>query len=352
LYPTEAKERWSTPTFTVRSRANRRRHRHKYKLSGIHIIMAAILLAIMTFASISIFEWLWGSFLNCSMFTLGGVSIEGNHRVSSADILDAANLGIGTDSVYSVMSHIIQKRIESQFRYLERVKVKRGIARKQGGWIHGWVTIEVQEREPVALVEGYSDSSFLDEKLEQNFAQAFSKGLSFMIIDNRGFILEEGIRPPREGMPVIVGVRGIALTNSGGAMPLELKVALDIIENARSVIPELFHEISYIDVRDQDDIILALDTGSEEDVASLSASVLSPESTPMQRPVSSKTDIRLASDRIREAMVDILPVIMKRRAENKKTECLDARFPGAVYCTSGSDLVPEDVGNANARVDS
>lgn len=330
LYPIEAKERWSTPTFTVRSRANRRRHRHK--LSGIHIIMAAILLAIMTFASISIFEWIWGSVLSCSMFTLGGVSIEGNHRVSSADILDSANLHIGIDGIYSIMPHITEKRIESQFRYLERVKVKRGIARKQGGWIHGWVTIEVQERQPVALVEEDNDS--------------------FMIIDNRGFILEEGIRPPREGMPVIVGVQGRALSTSGGSMPPALEVALDIIQNARSVIPELFHEISYIDVRDQDNIILVLDTRSQEGMVSLGASVLRPESTPIQHPVSSKTNIRLASDRIREAMVDVLPVIMKRRAENKKTECLDARFPGAVYCTSGSDLVPAYAGKANTRVDS
>jgi len=321
LYPIEAKERWSTPTFTVGSRANRRRHRHK--LSGLHIIMAALLLATMTFASISIFEWLWGRFLNCSMFTLGGVSIEGNHRVNSSDILDAANLGIGADSVYSIMSHVTEKRIEGQFRYLERVKVKRRIARKQGGWIQGWVTIEVEEREPVALVEEDSDS--------------------FMIIDNRGFILEEGVQAPREGTPVIIGVQGTALSSSGPA----LEVALDIIENARSVIPELFHEISHIDVRDQDNIILALDTGSEEDAASLGASVLSPESTPIPNLVSSKTSIRLASDRIREAMMDILPVIMKRRAENKRTEYLDARFPGAVYCTSGSDLVPADAGKAN-----
>ncbi len=266
------------------------------------------------------------------MFTLGGVSIEGNHRVSSADILGSANLGIGTDSIYSIMSHIIEKRIESQFRYLERAKVKRGIARKQGGWIQGWVTIEVQEREPVALVEEDNNS--------------------FMIIDNRGFILEEGVQPPYQGMPVIVGVQGTALSSSGAAMPPALEVALDIIENARSVTPELFHEISYIDVRDQDNIILALDTGSEEDAASPGASVLSPESTTTQQPVSSKTNIRLASDRIREAMKDILPVIMKRRAENKKTVCLDARFPGAVYCVPGSDLVTEDVGNANARGDS
>ncbi len=349
MYPIEAKERWITPTFAVRSRANRRRRRHK--LSGLLMIMAAVLLAIMTFAGISIFEWLWGSFLNCSMFTLGGVSVEGNHRVGSADILDAANLGIGTDSVYSIMSHITEKRIESQFRYLERVKVKRRIARRQGGWIQGWVTIEVEEREPVALVEEDSDSSFLDKKLEQNSAQAF-KGLSFMIIDNHGFILEEGVQSPRESMPVIVGVHGTALSNSGGAMPPELEIALDVIENARSVIPELFHEISHIDARDQDNIVLALDTGSGEDMANLGASVLSPESTPIQHPVSSKTNIRLASDRIREAMRDILPVIMKRRAENKRTEWLDARFPGAVYCTSGSDLVPEDMGNANARGDS
>jgi len=279
------------------------------------MIMAVIILAITTFASISIFEWLWGSFLTCSMFTLGGVSIEGNHRVNSADIMDAANLRIGAGSIYSIMSHITEKRIESQFRYLEQVTVKRRIVRKQDGWIQGWVTIEVKEREPVALVEEDSNS--------------------FMITDNRGFILEEGVKSPREGMPVIVGVNARALNTSGGAMSPALEVALDIIENARSMIPELFHEISYIDIRDQDDIILVLDTGSEEDVAGFSASVLSPESTPIQYQVSSETNVRLASDRIREAMRDILPVIIKRRAENKKTECIDARFPGAVYCSGG-----------------
>ena len=321
----------------------RRLNRRKYKrrFSNLRMLAVAILLALITSASILAFERLRDGLLDSSIFTLDGVSIQGNRRISSADILDASNLRVGIDSIYSIIPHIVEKRIRARFRYLERVEVQRRLAHEQDGKMHGWVTITVKEREPVAFVGSGRDAD------------------SFAVIDIHGFILEEDIRREasdmrqeteglesqvsslksqvsRHGdMPVIVG----SVRHASWVMGL----ALDAFTIARSVIPELFDEISYIDARDPDNVILILDTRWRNPASSI------------QYPVSSKVTIQIASGRIEEGLGDVLPVIMEFREKNGarsdakeernrdgRTEgsplsqnsyvSFDARFPGAIYC--------------------
>jgi len=285
------------------------------KFSNIRMLAMMILLAVITLASISAFEWARdGFFRRSTIFTLKGVSIQGNHRISSADILDASNLRVGTDSIYSIMPHIVEKRIKSRLRYLEQVEVQRGFLRSEG--MYGWVTIMVKEREPVAFVGSGKDAG------------------SFAIIDANGFVMEEGIREretlnvKREtlgDMPVIVGVDAGTLKSGAQNRPPALDLALNVLTNARSVIPELLDKISYIDAREPDNIILTLDTG----YSILASSI--------QHPVSNKVTVRIASDRIKEGLGNILPVIGKRGdrgtlLSRNSHVFLDARFPGAVYC--------------------
>jgi cell division septal protein FtsQ len=331
-------------------RLNRRKYRRR--LSSLHTLVMIIPLAIITLASISAFEWLWGNFLNFPIFTLKGVSTQGNGRISSAEVLGASNLHVGTDSIYSIMSHIIEKRIKARFRYLEQVEVQRRLVLERSKGIYGWVTIVVKEREPVALVSSGRDVD------------------SFMVIDAHGFILEERSQYPYGDMPVIIGVDGETLKNiaqdESGATDANvcstLDLALDVLADARSVIPELFDGISYIDARDPDDIILALDAGCWmlDTGYSIAASGI-------QHPVSGKAIIRIASGRIEEGLSNALPVIMKRREQNgvrsgigttehrdndfpvlmsRRTKIplpqnprvsFDARFPGAVYVRAMGD---------------
>jgi hypothetical protein len=332
------------------------RRKYKRRFSNLRMLAVAILLALITSASILAFERLRDGFLDSSIFTLDGVSIQGNRRISSADILDASNLRVGIDSIYSIIPHIVEKRIRARFRYLERVEVQRRLAHEQDEKMHGWVTITVKEREPVALVGSGRDAD------------------SFAVIDIHGFILEEDsghetsdMRQETEGlesevsslksqvsrhgdMPVIVGSVRHASWITG--------LALDVLTVARSVIPELFDEISYIDARDPDNIILILDTGLGSSDQSLGNKGFFPDpslESSIQYPVSSKMTIQIASRRIEEGLGDILPVIMEFREKNGigsdakeernrdgRTEgsplsrnshvSFDARFPGAVYC--------------------
>ncbi|MBM3211328.1 cell division protein FtsQ [Candidatus Poribacteria bacterium] len=139
---------------------------------------------------------------------------------------------------------------------------------------------------------------------------------SFMVVDNNGILLEElkgdvRFTGPYLNMPVIIGVDEVVLKNRKGEIP-EVDTALEVISKARVSIPELFNQISYIDSREPEDIKLYL-----------------------QNPgLSSRTElkIRLAKDRIKEGLEDVLPVVKKIRLDRKEVEYIDLRFPGAVYC--------------------
>jgi len=276
---------------------------------SIPLVLAVVFsLVIITLVSISTFEWLRNSFLNSRIFTLKEISIQGNHRISLEDIKYASRLNIGEDSIYSNMPHITEKRIKSLSRYLEQVQVERKFSLRRSEGMGGWVNITVKEREPAALV-------------------SIGQGAdSFIVVDAHGFAVERVTADPYTGpkssygdnLPVVVGidVRDLKL-GVENELP-ELKLALNVLEDARSVIPELFDKISCIDARDQDNIVLRLQTHS----VSLASG---------NQPVS-ETDILIASDRIEEGMRSILPVIMKRMEEAKETEYIDARFPGAIYC--------------------
>jgi cell division septal protein FtsQ len=276
------------------------RKKYKRRLSGFHTLVIMILLAIVTSASISAFEKLQGVLLNSSIFALKGVSIQGNHRISSADILDALDLTSGTDSIYSIMSHIVEKRIKARFRYLEQVEIERKA--------NGWMTIMIEEKEPVALIADSRDADCFD------------------ICDAHGSILEEEVRPSHAGMPVII--RPVTGDDASRAIIL----ALDVLAHSRSVIPELCSEISCIDTRDPDNIILTLDPGYPLVKPGMLNAGYSEPASSIQHPVSRNVIVRIASDRIREGLSDILPIVIRRREESKETKYIDARFPGAVYC--------------------
>ncbi len=285
---------------------NKKKFRRKLTISLM--LVMTLLLAIMTSASISAFEWLRGNILNSHVFTLKEISVRGNHRVSSTDILNAADLNLGIDNIHSIMYNIVEKRIKAQVRYLEQVEIRRRLVLERSKGIYGLVTIAVEEREPVAIVslDGHA-------------------GNSSVIVDENGFILEKvemnldtRTASSHKNMPVIVGIDKKFVTDNASRVVdcPTLNLALDVLANARSIIPELFDKISRIDARNPDNIILCLQERSKTETDS--------------------SLVVIAADRIKEGLSSVLPVIINRRKENQETGYIDARFPGAVYCSKQS----------------
>jgi cell division septal protein FtsQ len=274
------------------------------KLPNSYVATFMILSAMMTSASIYASERIFKTFTNSSFFVLKGMSICGNNKVSTSDIINATGLDIGNDRIGSFIPYIIENRIKSYSRYVEQIKIKRNLA-------CGQLEINVKEREPVAIVAESKDARVLKIVDVNGFIidELTSKDFALSSYKNIPFIFESSfVGKKRQGEPCI------ERNPSNLSDPSELYVvsesaclALNVFSEIHSVVPNIISNISNIDARDPDDVIIRMKNGS---------------------------NIRIASDRIKEGLVDVKHWMTNPGKQNSATNFnyIDARFPGAVYC--------------------
>jgi len=234
---------------------------------------------------------------------LRGMSIYGNNIVSTSDILNATGLDIGTDRICSFMSHVVEKRIKSHSRYVGQVEIKRDL-------IHSNLIINVKEREPVAIIAESRDAKLfkvvdangfiIDELTSKDFALSTYESIPFIFEGNNFGTKRQG--EPNEINPSnLSDLSGLYLASKSACL------ALNVLSEIRSVVPNIIRKISDIDARDPDDVIIHLNIG---------------------------LNLRLASDRIKEGLFDVKFWMTNLKNHNSGTDFnyIDARFPGAVYC--------------------
>lgn len=267
------------------------------RISNSVIALLMLALGITTFGSIYASDKIYKKFTNSSFFVLKGVSIYGNSIINSSDILKSAKINIGTDGIASLMPDIIENRIKSQLRYIQNVEVKSDL-------LNGQLIIKVDERKPIAIVAESKEA------------------LVFAVIDINGF-LTEIITKDELSLPLyknLIFINNNAksinkwnidnITDSDvdsyvNSKPVNL--SLNVISEIRSIIPCVYDEISSIDARDPNDIIIRLKNGLK---------------------------IRITEDRIKEGLIDISYWMINPKVQNIKASFnyIDARFPGAIYC--------------------
>ena len=280
--------------FPFRSKMAERKYipRRNHKLPYSFMVIFMLLLVIMTSASIYASEKVYKAFMNSPFFVLRGMSICGNDKVSTSDILNATGLDVGTDRICSFMSYIVEKRIKSYSRYVEQVEVKRDL-------ISGQLIINVKEREPAVIIAESRDARF------------------FRVVDINGFVLDELVSKEFASyinIPLVFesssqGKSCIGLSDSSGSYVISesTRLALNILSEIRSILPNILDKISDIDARDPDNVIIHLKSG---------------------------INVRIASDRIKEGLFNIRYWMTNPGIKHSETDFnyIDARFPEAVYC--------------------
>ena len=143
--------------------------------------------------------------------------------------------------------------------------------------LSGQLVIKVKERKPIAIVAESKNA------------------MTFDVVDINGFVMahltkDELLSYPHKDMIFIF---------KGNA-----NLALDALSGIRSIIPNIYSEISHIDARDSCDIIIHIKNGLK---------------------------VRVAGDRIKEGLIDIIHFIANPRIQEMETDLnyIDARFPGA-----------------------
>ena len=291
----------------------------KRRLSNAQIMMMIFILAVMTVAGIFSCERLKALAMNSRFFTLKSVSVEGNHKVSSADILSAASLDVGNQSIFSISPEVLALRIKSAFRYVDDVEVHRSLSLHDNVGMHGNLVISIKERQAVALVacEPAGDSCVA-------------------LIDKRGNVLEEEKQFSDKHLPVIV--KSGTETNEDGIMDVadapEVGLGLSVLADIESTAPALFDHISRVDARNPDDILLYLGKNTESQMDTITSTC---PNQSVHETAYGDIMLRFTSKQIMEALNRIKSVIMKRETENKRTTYIDARFPGALYCRGSEE---------------
>jgi len=256
------------------------------KLPNSFIVIFMILSIMLASASIYASEKIFKTFTNSSFFVLRGMSISGNNKVSTSDIINATGLDIGNDRIGSFMSYLIENRVKSYSRYVEQVEIKRDLT-------CGQLVINVKEREPIAIVAESKDARLLRIVDVNGFIidELTSKDFALSPYKNIPFIFESGL----------YDLSGLYVVSESAC------IAFNVLSEIYSTVPNIISNISDIDARDPDDVIIRMKNG---------------------------LNVRLASDRIKEGLIDVKYWITNPRKQDSATDFnyIDARFPGAIYC--------------------
>ena len=124
-------------------RAARRRKKNRRKYTVYYILAAVMMLAIGAALSLTVF------------FNITVISVAGDTRYDSEDIIDASDVLIG-DNLFRLIGSDVKDNIVSEFPYIEDVKIQRVLPEE--------LVIKVTECEPAVTVEREDEYLLLSDK--------------------------------------------------------------------------------------------------------------------------------------------------------------------------------------------
>lgn len=256
-----------------------------YKLTNAFILVMVILLVILTWGNIYIFELIKKAFFHSSIFALKNIYINGNKRVNSSDIIKASGLDVTKDGLLLLMPHIIERRIKFSSCYIDNVKLRRRL-------LDGLITIEIKEKEPAALISNSEDCNL------------------YVVVDHNGLILDKVSKANEDFLPIIYSFDGAVkryeMRKFSFLVSPSINLSLKVLRDANELKLKLLSDIHDIDAHNPDDIIVNL---------------------------KSNMKIRLSRDRLREGLIDAEHWLQKFGSDVSKFGFLymDVRFPEAIY---------------------
>jgi cell division septal protein FtsQ len=183
-------------------------------------------LALLVMLGICLFA-VWRS----ALFRLERVQITGNQRLSQADILEIAGLA----------PSMLRWEVPAA-RVQERLAAEPWIKKATVSWKGNRLLIEIEEREPLALLQ--------------------YQGRYYLVLDEQGGILGQRLLEEGDRLPV---VSGLTVTRALRGQKLSHQGLLDALAILAWTAPELRGQISEVQVREDNYIRFIMATGATVD---------------------------------------------------------------------------------------
>lgn len=217
------------------------------------------------------------------------IAVSGNKYYTQKEVIAALDLSPRQSDVHTISRSLIEKRLKQKLSYVKQAHISKNILKRS-------LTLEITEREPVALLK-YSENS----------------RISFVWIDLEGYVLEHvNSRPASDSAVTIIGARP-QVPNVGDRVDSHsVQLALNVLNLALSLTPEIVPMLQTIDANQPDKITLEF---SNVPIAWISSDLI-------------KTGIYHIS-----LFMKNQPALIKKgqQTSNPLNGYLDARFEDAIY---------------------
>ena len=171
--------------------------------------------------------------LEVGFFHIKQISVSGNEHYTQKEVIAALNLSPRQSDVHTISGSAIEQRLKQKLSYVKQAHISKSILKRS-------LTLEITEREPVALLKYPEDSP-----------------IRFVLVDLEGYALEH--------IELLSGSNSIVtIINNGRQLPSvgdrvdsgSVQLALNVLKLVLSLAPEIIPTLQTIDANQPDKITL------------------------------------------------------------------------------------------------
>ncbi len=171
--------------------------------------------------------------LEVGLFRVKQISVSGNARYTQKEVIAALDLSSRQSDVHTISRSVIEQRLKQKLSYVKQAHLSKSILKRS-------LTLEITEREPVALLE-YPENS----------------PIRFVLVDLEGYVLEYINSFPASSSIVTIISAERHVPRVGDRVDSDsVQLALNVLNLALSLAPEIIPTLQTIETNPPDEIIL------------------------------------------------------------------------------------------------
>ena len=161
------------------------------------------------------------------------ISVSGNDHYTQKEVIAALDLSPRQSDVHTISRSTIEERLKQKLSYVKQAHISKNILKRS-------LTLEITEREPVALLK-YPEDSYIP----------------FVLVDLEGYVLEHLKLLPASNSVVMIISAGQQVPGVGDLIDSDsVQLALNVLNLALSLTPEIVSTLQTIDANQPDKIAL------------------------------------------------------------------------------------------------
>ena len=171
--------------------------------------------------------------LKVGFFRVKQISVSGNEHYTQKEVIAALDLRARQSDVHTISGSVVEQQLKQKLSYVKQAHVSKSILKRS-------LTLEITEREPVALLEYPENSS-----------------IRFVLVDLEGYVLEYIESLPASSSIVTIITTEQQVPSVGDRVDADsVQLALNVLNLALTLVPEIVPTLQTIDTNRPDKITL------------------------------------------------------------------------------------------------